>query len=70
MDITGELRNARHVKEGEDPRAPCLRGEVYGDVRGRFRDGEIVTTSTVLEALEDGIFKTRYSVYRVTSWSK
>ena len=70
MDITGTLRNARHVKVGEDPRAPCLSGDVYGDIRGRFRDGERITTSTVEELLPDDVFKTRYSIYRVESWAE
>lgn len=68
MEITGELHDAFWVKEGEDPRAPCLRGMVHGDTRGRFWDGEFITTSTVMETLEDNLFKTRYSVYRVVSW--
>lgn len=67
MDIVGTLRNARRVEKGEDPRAPCLRGNVYGDSKGRFYDGELITTSTITE--EDGdTFKTRYSAYRVESW--
>lgn len=65
---TGTLRNARLILEG-DPRCPCLRGEVYGDVRGRFRDGETITTSR-LRAQEDGMmFVTTYSTYRVESWA-
>lgn len=68
MEITGTLRNARRVKVGEDPRAPCLRGNVFGDVRNRFRDGERITTSTI--TAEDGdVFTTRYSTYKVESWA-
>lgn len=69
MTITGTLRNVRRVKEGEDPRAPCLSGNVYGDVRGRFDDGERITTSRI--ANEEGdIFTTLYSVYKVESWAE
>lgn len=66
--ITGTLRNARRVSAGDDPRAPCLSGDVFGDTRGRFRDGERITTSTIMS--EDGdVFTTRYSTYRVESWA-
>lgn len=68
MEITGTLENARRVPVGADPRAPCLRGKVYGDIRGRFYDGETITTSTIMS--EDGdVFTTRYSVYKVGSWA-
>lgn len=68
MIINGTLRNARRVPKGMDVRAPCLSGNVYGDTKGRFYDGELITTSTILD--EDGdTFKTRYSAYRVESWA-
>jgi hypothetical protein len=67
-NIVGTLRNAVRVPKGSDVRAPCLAGNVYGDTRGRFYDGEYITTSTIFE--EDGdVFTTRYSVYRVESWA-
>lgn len=69
IQVNGTLRNARRVLPGEDPRAPCLTGDVYGDTKGRFRDGERITTSTIFEELPDGVFKTRYSAYRVESWA-
>lgn len=66
--ITGKLRNARMIFEG-DPRCPCLRGYVYDDTKGRFFNGELVTTSR-LQAQEDGqIFVTTYSTYQVESWA-
>lgn len=68
--ITGALRNAVRVPPGADVRAPCLRGEVYGDARGRFYDGERIITSTILEELPGDVFRTRYSVYRVESWAE
>lgn len=68
MSINGTLRNARRVQPGEDQRAPCLSGEVYDDTKGRFRNGDLITTSTIVS--EDGdVFKTRYSAYRVESWA-
>lgn len=67
-ELTGTLRNAHRVPKGDDHRAPCLRGEVYGDARGRFRDGDIIVTSTILS--EDGdVFTTRNNTYRVESWA-
>jgi hypothetical protein len=69
-DLVGVLKNARRVAVGEDPRAPCLSGDVYGDKKGRFREGERITTSTIFEELPDGVFKTRYSCYKVESWAK
>lgn len=63
-NIDGTLKNARLVLSG-DPRCPCLCGNVYGDTKGRFRDGEFITTST-LQSQETGcVFKTRCSVYKV-----
>lgn len=67
-ELTGTLRNARLLLEG-DQRCPCLRGQVYGDSKGRFADGMTITTSR-LKAQEDGlVFRTTYSVYKVESWA-
>lgn len=66
-NVNGTLRNAYRVPRGADPRAPCLSGEVYGDTKGRFRDGERITTSTIMSE-EGDVFRTRFSVYRVESW--
>lgn len=70
MNITGTLRNARRVKESEDIRAPCLHGQVYGDTKGRFRDGAWIVTSTITDELADDVFETRYSAYKVESWAE
>jgi len=67
IEIIGTLRNARRVSVGEDPRAPCLSGDVYGDTKARFRDGERITTSTIMSE-EGDVFRTRFSAYRVASW--
>lgn len=67
MGVTGTLKNARLIFEG-DPRCPCLVGDVYGDTKGRFRDGERVTTSRLKAHEECGVFRTTYSVYKVESW--
>ncbi|WP_156940414.1 hypothetical protein [Mesorhizobium sp. LSHC414A00] len=65
--VHGTLRNVYRIPRGLDVRAPCLSGEVYGDTKGRFRDGERITTSTIMSE-ECDVFRTRYSVYRVESW--
>lgn len=68
MEINGTLRNARLLLDG-DPRCPCLVGEVYGDTKMRFRDGDRITTSRI-KAQEDGlVFLTTYSAYKVESWA-
>lgn len=67
-EITGTLRNARLIFEG-DPRCPCLRGQVFGDTRGRFREGEYITTSRLQAQEDDLIFRTTYSIYKVESWA-
>ncbi|TIL38505.1 hypothetical protein [Mesorhizobium sp.] len=66
-NVNGTLRNAYRVPRGDDPRAPCLSGRVFGDTKGRFRDGEWITTSTIMSE-EGDVFRTRFSVYRVESW--
>lgn len=70
MEINGTLRNARRLGVGEHHRAPCLSGDIYGDTKGRFGDGEAVITSTITEELPDGVFKTTFSAYRVESWAE
>lgn len=66
--VIGTLKNAFRVPAGMDPRAPCLHGQVYGDAKGRFRDGEWITTSTIMSE-EGDTFQTRYSAYRVETWA-
>lgn len=62
LEITGTLKNARRSGAGTD--RCSLHGEIYGDTRGRFKDGERVVTSRIRS--EDGdIFKTLFSVYKV-----
>lgn len=71
MLIHGKLHNVSRITDTEiEPlRAPCLRGQIYGDTKGRFRDGEWVTTSRIDEELPEGVFKTRFSVYKVVNWA-
>lgn len=68
-NINGTLRNARRLSPSEDLRGPCLQGEVYGDTKGRFYDGESIVTSTIMSE-EGDVFRTRYSAYKVESWAE
>ena len=61
MEIVGTLHNA--YREGDR-----LIGKVYGDTRGRFLDGDVIVTSSVVEQLPDYVFRTRNSTYKVESW--
>ena len=69
MEINGTLKGAVFFNETWERRSPCIRGRVYGDTKGRFLDGEPITTSRIeaMFASGDGavIVKTRFSVYRV-----
>ena len=69
IKITGTLRYARRVGPDEDIRGPCLRGDVSGDTKGRFRDGARITTSQIVTEHPGDIFETTYSVYKVESWA-
>lgn len=60
-EIDGVLKNARLVAGGHQ-----ISGDIYGDRKGRFRDGECVRTSRIVSGPdENGIVTTRNSVYRV-----
>lgn len=40
-------------------------GYIYGDRKGRFRDGDFVITSYFTEPAVDGVYKTLNSTYRI-----
>lgn len=40
-------------------------GQIYGDKKGRFPDGALVSTGPVIEELDGGIIRTRNSVYKM-----
>ena len=67
MDITAKLRNASKIPNGYG--GFVLVGQIYGDAKKRFSDGEWITTSKVLHEDENNvIFTTRNSIYQVESW--
>lgn len=63
-EITGTIRNARILDIGGG--RSVIAGDIYGDVRGRFEDGEAIFTSTV-EDITGDIAKTKNSTYRFTT---
>ena len=71
MQVHGTIKEAVFYNDtASDPtHAPCVKGPVYGDTKGRFIDGEPITTSRIEEMFFDQhgdvIVKTRFSVYRV-----
>lgn len=80
MKINGTLRNTRVERHplsafpslADEARAQGLTefviywGNVYGDTKGRFRGGELIHTSWVVSGPdENGIIKTRNSVYKI-----
>lgn len=63
MEITGTLKNARFIHDGPDRKT--LNGDLYGDKRGRFQDGERVITSRIMKEHGDGVYSTLNSTYKV-----
>jgi hypothetical protein len=63
--ITGTLKNARRneFKDGKH-QGDHLSGMIYGDTRGRFKDGDCIHTSRIQRERGD-IFETLYSTYKV-----
>lgn len=66
--LTGLLRDAHFAYAGDDDRY-VLVGKLYHDIHKRWKDGEIVRTSLILEQLHEFpgllVFRTRNSVYQV-----
>lgn len=56
--VTGTLENWTHYFNG------TILGEIHGDTKGRFIDGHLVKTSTVIKT-EGSIIYTRNSVYKL-----
>lgn len=51
-------------------RPGSIYGYIQGDTEKRFRDGEGIFTSTVMEDLRDGLYRTRNSIYKVNFHSE
>jgi hypothetical protein len=63
LEYDAVLKNARW--DFDDMRSPNLVGAIYDDTRGRFDDGTVVHTSTVMQQLDGRIFQTRNTKYLV-----
>ena len=63
LEYDAVLKNARW--DFDDMRSPNLVGAIYDDARGRFPDGDVVHTSTVMAELGNRIFQTRNTKYLV-----
>ena len=61
--VTATLRNAVRSPRRSDG-AYVIYGDVYGDIRGRFVDGQNIRTSIVMHE-EDGMVRTLNSLYRI-----
>lgn len=68
VEIDGVLKSATRNTDAWGRPGLSITGAIYGDKKGRFRDGDVVTTSSVTKELPGDIFVTRNSVYRVESW--
>ena len=59
MSITAKLKNAEILKTSL---GDIALGQIYGDVRSRFNDGEWIYTSCI-KSVDGNIVTTRNSVY-------
>lgn len=79
-NVTAELRGCfrEYVEDhpayterfGEHVQPPCIIwGRVYGDIRGRFRNGDLIHTSLIVSFDETTqIVTTLNSTYRILNW--
>lgn len=64
MQIDGILRNWSFLENWGE--TGVYSGTIHEDAKGRFKDGESVTTSFITSGPdENGVIKTRNSVYRL-----
>lgn len=62
IQITGTLKSAT-IQNFDD--FYIIWGCIYGDINNRFRDGDYIHTSRVVECIGDGLYKTLNSIYKV-----
>lgn len=68
--ITASLRNAAKIP-GYNQDATVLAGEIRGDIRELFSDGDRIFTSFLVKEVVPDVFLTRSGdLYRVESWAK
>ncbi len=64
LKATGVLKNWKRVWIDKEEDLSYMTGEVYGDTRGRFCDGQVIHTSLVVR-VEDEMVLTLNSVYKL-----
>lgn len=62
ITIDAEIRNAT-IEDWGGHRV--IIGAIYNDTKGRFRDGDVIHTSAIVEELPEGVYRTRNSAYKV-----
>jgi hypothetical protein len=68
MKVRGTLKKAQRVSIPSG--GFSLRGTIYGDAKGQYRDGWFIYTAKVLEELEPNVFKTATgNIYRIEQWA-
>jgi hypothetical protein len=68
MDIRGTLKKAQRVSIPAG--GFSLRGTIYGDTKGRYRDGWFIYTAKVLEEVQPNVFRTATgNIYRIDEWA-
>lgn len=68
--VTASLINAAYAPSTSGKSA-CIRGNIFNDTRGRFKDGTLVYSSKIDTVHNDGknyFVKTLNSLYKIESW--
>lgn len=69
IGVTGKLENwvvtsRDSVYTAPELRRSCINGKIYNDIKGRFTDGEIITTGTIIKT-EGRVVYTKRSSYEL-----
>lgn len=68
MQVRGTLKKAQRVSHPAG--GFTLRGTIWGDAKGQYRDGWFIYTALVKEEIEPNVFKTATgNIYRVEQWA-
>jgi hypothetical protein len=68
MQVRGTLKKAQRVSILSG--GFSLRGTIYGDIKGQYRDGWFIYTAKVLEEVQPNVFKTATgNIYRIDEWA-
>lgn len=68
VDLGGDPELAKEMRDNGLEEVRVYSGNCYGDIHGRFYEGQWIHTSYVISGPdEDGIIKTRNSTYKITS---